>query len=135
MTGHHRLLIMLVAAACGGSAPPRASPGTTPTPAPRCEPPPANASSPTGAFAFTHGYADLKLYRIDVNGCASLVATIDAGGPFAFASIDEAHPGAMPALSIDTWLVHGDRRRTRFAWLNGRYVQMGRTEEIAGPRR
>lgn len=84
---------------------------------------------------FTRGYAALRLYRIDAKGCATFVTMVDTGGPLAFVSIGEAPPGEMPELTIDTWLMHGDRRRTVFAWVSGRYVDVDPGEEIRGPRR
>ncbi|HEY5924924.1 MAG TPA: hypothetical protein VIV11_24755 [Kofleriaceae bacterium] len=142
MMRESRLLIALVLAACGGTAPPAPEPSARParsavaTPdAPRCEPPPANASSPKGELVYTHGYSELQLYRVDAAGCAKLVATIDTGDPFAFASVGEAQPGSMPEISVDTWLMHGDRKRRHFVWRSGHYFETGRVEEIRGPRR
>jgi hypothetical protein len=84
---------------------------------------------------FTHDYRELRLYHLDDPHCAKLVATIDTGGPFAFASIEDAQPGAMPELTVDTWLMHGDRRRTHFVWLKDGYIDAGPAEDVPGPRK
>ena len=137
-----RLLLALVLVSCGPAAR-RAEPATpanavtnpAATTEPVCEPPPADASTPHGDFVYTDGYRELWLYRIDDHHCAKLLATVDTGGRFAFVHIEDVPPDKMPKLTIDTWLMHGDRLRTEFVWLRGRYVEMGGAEEIPGPRK
>jgi hypothetical protein len=96
---------------------------------------PSDAGTPEGAFALASGYSEVRLYRLGPAGCATLVATIDPGGPSAFSSIGKLQQDGMPELDIETWLMHGDRRRQRFRWSGDHYTESGPAEEIPGPRR
>ena len=77
-------------------------------------------------------YRDVRVFRDD-----KLVATvqIEDGGPVADAEVElKKDPAAMPDLSVDTWLYHGDRRRTHYFYVHGAYMA-GASEEVPGPGR
>ena len=138
-----RLALALLLGACGGAAPGATEPGdvanaaappAAPAPA-ACLPLPADAVTRRAGFALGHDYREVHVYRLGPGGCGTLVASFDPEGPFAFGSIREPARDGMPDLSIDTWLMHGDRRRQMFSWLGTHYVATGRAEDILGPRR
>lgn len=79
------------------------------------------------------GYRDVTLY-LRRGACLTLVATIDPQGTVAFVSVAKEGSG-MRDLSIDTWLFHGDRKRSHWRWVGGRYESVGREETILGPHR
>ena len=80
------------------------------------------------------GYRDVTIY-LRKGDCFTLLATIDPNGPVAFVGIVEKEGGGVRDLSIDTWLFHGDRRRTLWAWDGRAYQASGGDEEIPGPHR
>jgi hypothetical protein len=56
------------------------------------------------------------------DGCASRVArVVDLTGPIAEVSVSGA-ARPMRDLVDDTWLHHGDRKRTRYEWRGGHYA-------------
>jgi len=79
-------------------------------------------------------YDTARVYRV-AGTCTTLIDTVVADGPIAFASLLDDSPRELPAISIDTWLMHGDRRRTHFTWIGDGYVESGPAEEIPGPHR
>jgi hypothetical protein len=130
-------LVSLLLGACGGAAPRATEPGGTAmavAPAP-CLPLPSDAVIRDRGFALGADGREVRLYRLGPGGCGTLVASFDPEGPFAFGSIREPKRDGMPELGIETWLMHGDRRRQTFSWSGGRYVSTGPAEEIPGPRR
>lgn len=134
-------LACLLIGACGGSSP-RATasesarkPLAARQPAAACEPVPADAETPESGFVLAHDYREVRVYRLGAGGCGTLVASFDPEGPYAFGSIGEPKGDGMPELTIDTWLMHGDRRRQTFSWSGTHYVATGLAEEIPGPRR
>jgi len=98
-----------------------------------CQPVP-EAGMQHGNFALDHDASTVRVYRLE-RGCATPIATIPIDGPFAFAFLGGEEHDGVPAISIETWLMHGDRKHRRFVWVGDRYVQHGRAEEIPGRRR
>jgi hypothetical protein len=72
------------------------------------------------------------VYRLE--HCGKPVATIRTEGPLAFANMGKLE-NEMPTISIETWLMHGDRRLRRYVWTGKTYLQKGQDQEIMGPRR
>lgn len=80
------------------------------------------------------GYRNVTLY-LRRGGCFTMLATIDPEGPVAFVHVNEPKGAGIRDLSIETWLVHGDRRRTQWSWIGGAFQRSGADEEILGPHR
>ena len=77
------------------------------------------------------GFSDVTIYVRRGAGFV-LFTKIDAEGHVAFVHVVDKGTGVRD-LSIDTWLYHGDRKRTTWSWVGGWYVA-GLEEEIRGPR-
>ena len=80
------------------------------------------------------GYNDVTIY-LRQGDCFALLAKIDAGGPVEFVDVIEKKEAGVRDLSIDTWLFHGDRKRTLWTWSGQAYLSSGFEEEIPGPHR
>lgn len=81
-----------------------------------------------GAGMYEYPYA---LYRIH-QGCGEFVGTIEAF------MIDCAYgktTSGMCDLSVDTWLMHGDRKRCRWRFVGSAYQDTGDCQDIMGPRK
>ncbi len=130
------VLAWLLLGACGGTPLDAGAPSVAPQPASAaCEALPEDALPDDSGFALGHGYDEVRVYRLGPGGCGTLITSFDAEGPLAFSSVGEPKLDGMPDLSIETWLMHGDRRHQRFSWSGSRYVATGRAVEIPGPRR
>ncbi|HEY4241567.1 MAG TPA: hypothetical protein VGM88_17215 [Kofleriaceae bacterium] len=81
-------------------------------------------------FTLQTGYRDVQVFRD-----GTLVATVTTGAPVAHASLaPKMNPRLTPDLSVDTWLMHGDRRRTHYTFSDGAY-HAGASEDVPGPSR
>jgi hypothetical protein len=69
----------------------------------------------------------LRVYRV-VRGCPTLLGSLVVDGQLAF-----AHVHADTSLSVDTWLMHGDRLRRHYK-LGASGYDLVSQEEIPGPR-
>ena len=79
------------------------------------------------------GYRDLTIY-LRRGDCYTLATKFEVNGRLAFIHVVERKEPGMRDLSIDTWLMHGDRKRTHWTWV-GRTYASGFEEDIPGPRR
>jgi hypothetical protein len=79
------------------------------------------------------GYRDVTLY-VRRDGCLRLLARIEPQGPVAFVHVVPRREPGLPDLVVDTWLFHGDRRRTTYRFTGDAYVDVGPSKEIPGPR-
>jgi hypothetical protein len=75
---------------------------------------------------------DVEVY-VRRGDCFQRAAKIKPGS-VAFVHVIEREGPGMRDLSIDTWLFHGDRSRTRWRWTGQTYFA-GPSETILGPRR
>lgn len=66
--------------------------------------------------------------------CFELRATLPFDGPLAFVHARAPHDG-LSDLSVETWLMHGDRRVESFRWTGTGFVSTGHTQQIEGRRR
>lgn len=90
---------------------------------------PCKAQITKGDFGL--GYDDqwMTLYRLAT--CEKL-AVFRLDGPLESATIRPTRD--LPTIVIDTWLMHGDRKRQTFVAKSGHYV-MQREETLLGPRK
>ena len=137
----------LVAVGCHAAAPPANEAAPVIVAAVAAPPAPglclAPGSEPEGLAAdidgdgapdrIAKGSRDVTVY-LHRGTCVTLLATIAPNGPVAFVSLIERNGAGVRDLSIDTWLFHGDRRRTRWSWNGRTYRESGVAEEIPGPR-
>lgn len=78
------------------------------------------------------GREEMHLLYVMDRGCGQFVGAIRA---FMLDCAYSATPPAMCDLSVDTWLMHGDRKRCRWTFSGGRYVELSDCEDIMGPRK
>jgi hypothetical protein len=79
------------------------------------------------------GYRIVTLY-VRRDGCLRFLARIEAHGPVAFVDVVPRREPGPSDLVVDTWLFHGDSRRTTYRFIGDAYVEIGRSEEIPGLR-
>lgn len=69
--------------------------------------------------------------------CHAVVARVPLAGRFAFLYVSEkaSEKGETKRdIAVDTWLYHGDRKRVRYSFRDGVYVETGTEQLIEGPR-
>jgi hypothetical protein len=72
----------------------------------------------------------LELY-VQRASCAEHVDSLDPEGNVAFVHVAEQGPkGELRGLTVDTWLMHGDRARRRYRWTKSGYVFVTREPDI-----
>jgi hypothetical protein len=71
------------------------------------------------------------LLYIRERGCIRFLDEIEA---FQLGREDGAPVHGYCDLWVETWLMHGDRQRTRMSFIDGAYQPMGEGELIPGPR-
>jgi len=135
-----RWILVLVGIGCGGAPPVQRAPVTVAPVPPVCI---AAADEPQGLAEdvdgdgipdlIAKGYRDVTVY-LRRGSCLSRLAAFETEGPAAFVNVVSKTGVGIRDLSIDTWLFHGDRRRTLWSW-DGRGYRAGFDEEIPGPRR
>lgn len=74
------------------------------------------------------------VFYVRRGACFEPRASLPLEGPLAFVFVSESGAG-MRTISVETWLMHGDRRAESYRWSGTRYESTGRSEEIPGPRR
>jgi hypothetical protein len=94
---------------------------------------PKRIHTQVGAFVLVEDSSAVVVYRQGAS-CATEVGDIHVGGSFAFAEL-LAKPNAddVPDVSLDTWLMHGDRLRREYVWDGTHYTQHGVERDIPGP--
>jgi hypothetical protein len=71
------------------------------------------------------------LYRMN-HGCGEYVGTIEA---FDLGCAYDVRPLSMCDLHVETWLMHGDRKRCRWHFVNDAYSATSDCTVIIGPRK
>ncbi len=78
------------------------------------------------------GREDMHVLYVMDHGCGQFLGAIRA---FTVDCAYSAKPRAMCDLSVDTWLMHGDRKRCRWVFSGGKYALTTGCDVIVGPRK
>ncbi len=87
---------------------------------------------PDVILQINEGREDMHLLYLMDHGCGQFVGAIRA---FMLGCTYSAIAKGMCELSVDTWLMHGDRKRCRWVFSGGVYVELSECEDIMGPRK